>query len=247
MNKNIVCIHGGSFEGYDRYWKSTGIDYDYLNDVTNVDIGTELKYTEQDVRTTFRFDGNVSKKHYWNSFGNRNIIWFYAHLRMIYYYHKNPQYKYYWFYDDDVKIDNWEEFFKGFETNNADFLSYYCFKKEDYKSQPNIPVIDSNTTSEHMWFERFPGDGDKLPSEVTEYFGSFFPIVRLSNPAIKKLYELWRNDNLHGYSEGFVPTILNYYNFSLDTIFHKDSQSKHFDDSIVNVRHKNIKIGWEWI
>jgi len=178
MNKNIVCIHGAAFESYDSYWQNTGIDFDYLNDVTNIDKGTELKYKEEDVRRTFNFNGDVSRKHYWNSYGNRNIIWFYAHLRMIYYYHKNPQYDYYWFYDDDVKIDNWEEFHKGFENNTSDFLSYYCFKKGNYNSQPNIPIIDSNTTSKDMWFARFPGDGDKLPS-VPEYYGSFFPIVRL--------------------------------------------------------------------
>jgi hypothetical protein len=247
MNKNIVCIHGGSFNGYDPYWKSTGIDYEYLNDISKINIGEGLHYTEQDCRDIFRFQGQVSKSHYWNSYGNRNIIWFYAHLRMIYYYHKNPQYDYYWFYDDDVTIDNWKVFEKSFIGNTTDFISYYLFKKEDYKSQPKIPIIDNNTTSDHMWFERFPGDGDKLPSDVQEYYGSFFPIVRISNRALCKLYELWRNKKLYGYSEGFVPTILNYYNYSLDTIFDNNSESKHFDDKIVNVKHKNIKIGWQWI
>ena len=64
------------------------------------------------------------------------------------------------------------------------------FKKDGVNSQPNVPVIDNRTTSSHMWLERFPGDGDTLPDGITEWFGSFFPTVRYSNRAMKKLLEL---------------------------------------------------------
>jgi len=247
MNKHIVCINSNSYDSYDPIWKKSGLEYEYLNDVSKQDKGEGLKYTEADVRRIFNFKDNVSKYHYWNSFGNRNIIWFYAHLRMIYYYHKNPQYDYYWFYDDDIRADNWELFHDGFKNNPSDFISFFCFKNVNVTSQPTIPVLDENTTSKEMWFRRFPGNGDRVPEDIRDFFGSFFPIVRISNAAIRKLYELWKNNHIYGYSEGFVPTVLNHYGFSLDTIYNKESQSLHFDDNIVNVKHKGIKITWQWI
>ena len=246
MDKNIVCTNKESFHAYDNHWQKANIKFDYLTDITWHPLDIGIQYSEQDVRNLFNFKGNVSKKHYWNSYGNRNIIWFYAHFRMLYYYVNNPNYNYYWFFDDDVTIEDWDTFFKGFVSNRADFISMYCFKDSNVNSQGNIPKIDNNTTSQHMWFERFPGDGDKLPQGITEKFGSFFPIVRLSNNALRKLNELMK-EGIYGYSEGFVPTVLNYYNYSLDTIFDSNSQSRHFNDEIVQVKHKHGKINWEWI
>jgi len=246
MNKNVVCTHHGTFKSYDNYWSNAGLNFDYLTDVTYQPLNVGLQYTEQDIRNTFKFEGSVSKKHYWNSYGNRNIIWFYAHLRMVYYYINNKNYNYYWFFDDDVTIDNFDTFFKSFETNRSDFISYYCFKEPSVKSQLNIPVIDYNTTSGPTWFERFPGVGDILFPDTTEYFGSFFPIVRLSNNALAKLTQLLK-EGIYGYSEGFVPTVLNYFGMTLDTIFNSDSQSNYFNDELVKVKHKHGKINWEWI
>ena len=247
MEAKIVCTCADSYNAYMSHWNKVSFDFSYLADITKQDFNISgIKYNKQLIRDTFNFTGEVSKAHYWNSFGNRDIIWFYAHLRMLYYYHFNREFDYYWFFYDDVTIDNWDVFFNSFKNNDADFFSYYVFKNTDTETQNKIPCIDKNTTSQHMWFERFPGDGDKLPDYVTEKFGSFFPIVRLSNPALKLLHELLF-DGIYGYSEGFVPTILNYPGFKLDTIFDNTSKSKYFDDDIVNVKHKHSKIHWSWI
>jgi hypothetical protein len=241
MSKKIVCTCANTFKSYDSYWKTVDFDFEFLSDRYPVGI----EYDEQKVRDVFNFKGDVSKKHFWNSQGNRNIIWFYAHLRMAYYFILNPNEEWYWFMDDDVICDNWSEFFKAFENNDADFISYYLFKNKDVKNQPNIPEIDKNTHSSTAWFSRFPGDGDNI-DKSDELFGSFFPIVRFSNKSLKHLSNLLINKQ-HGYSEGFVPTQLNKDGFTLDTIFNNQSESDHFDVNKIHILHKNIRVDWSWI
>tara|TARA_B110000977_G_scaffold176691_1_gene232611 strand:- start:627 stop:1352 length:726 start_codon:yes stop_codon:yes gene_type:complete len=241
MSKVIVCTCDNTYKSYESYWNSVDFEFEFLSDR----YPTGIEYDEQKVRDIFNFKGDVSKKHFWNSQGNRNIIWFYAHLRMAYYYMLNPNEDWYWFMDDDVICDNWSEFFKSFENNTSDFISYYLFKNTNIDSQGNIPTIDSNTHSGTAWFDRFPGDGDFI-NRTDELFGSFFPIVRFSNKSLKHLTDLLIN-NIHGYSEGFVPTQLNKDGFTLDTIFNNQSESDHFDVNKIHILHKNIRVDWSWI
>jgi len=246
-NKLVVCTCSHTYDHYKNYWDNTGLDFHYLSHKINDKVKLDgLIFTEENLRKDFDFDLDVSKKHYWNSFGNRNIVWFYAHLRMMYYYNFNPGYDYYWFFDDDLTVSNWDVFLKSFEKNDSDFISYYLFKEASVKSQPNIPNIDNNTTSTNFWFERFPGHGDILYEDTTEYFGAFYPITRFSNNALAKLSEVTLQ-GLSGWHEGFVPTILNYYAMSLDTVFNNNSQGKYFSDEDVTVKHKHGKINWSWI
>tara|TARA_B110000259_G_scaffold4541_1_gene5146 strand:+ start:6440 stop:7168 length:729 start_codon:yes stop_codon:yes gene_type:complete len=240
-NKVIVCTCLPTFKQYDPYWKTVDFDFEYLSD--RVSEGVE--YNEQTLRDTFNFKGDVSKKHWWNQQGNRNIIWFYAHIRMAYYYTLNPNEDWYWFMDDDVVCDNWSEFFKSFESNDADFISYYIHKNVGVQSQPNIPEIDGNTYSGPEWYERFPGDGDQVDTD-SDLFGSFFPIVRFSNESLKYLVDIINKD-IHGWHEGFVPTVLNQEGFKLDTIFNNQSRSDHFDVDKIHIKHKGIKVEWSWI
>ena len=137
MSKKIVCTCENTYEQYGAYWKSVDFSFDVLSDRAPVGI----QYNEQMVRDKFNFRGDVSKNHFWNQQGNKNIIWFYAHLRMAYYYMLNPNEDWYWFMDDDVVCDNWSEFFKAFDNNDADFIAYYVFKKQGVQSQPNIPEL----------------------------------------------------------------------------------------------------------
>jgi hypothetical protein len=245
MHNKVVCTYKPTFNSYDSHWKKAGIDFTYLTDNTKQKLDVGLTYTEQDLRDTFNFTGEVSKTHFYNHHGNRTVVWFYAHFRMMYYYLKYPNYPYYWFFDDDVTIKDWDLFFKAFENNNSDFISYYCFKEESVTSQPYIPNIDSNTNSGNSWFMRFPGHGDIVP-ETKEYFGSFYPITRFSNMALKKLTEI-TSHGYHGWHEGFVPTVLSHYNYTLDTIFDQNSNAKYFDDTKVDVKHKHTKINWSWL
>lgn len=246
-NVYCVCTTPDVYPAYENNWKNFTKEIVWVTDNgKNENFNLGFTYTEKKLRERLNFTGEVSKRHYWNSYGNRNIIWFYAHFRMLNYYIENPNYDYYWFFDDDVKVDNWDLFFEGTDKDDSDFLGYIVFKDSNVLSQEKIPIIDNRTTSQHMWFERFPGDGDILPESIDEKFGSFFPTNRFSNRAMKKLLEIHK-EGLHGYSEGFVPTMLNKYGYTLNTIIKSDNTSDFFDVDQVNIQHKNMKINWEWI
>jgi len=249
-NVYCVCTTPTNYSHYVRHWDSfseTGYNLRWLCDVTNKkDFKLDFDYTEDDVRKNLGFNKKLSTRHYWNCNGTRNIIWFYAHFRMLNFYTSNPNFDYYWFFDDDVKAVNWVEFFKGFEGDDSDFISYFIFKNKNVESQSDIPKIDDKTFSNDQWFYRFPGDGDVLPGDVNEFFGSFFPVVRFSNRAMMELLK-FNDSGFDAYSEGFVPTILNYKGLKLSTLYTPENKSKYFDDKIVNLTHKNTKIAWSWI
>lgn len=253
MNKNVACMctvsHGNNNLQNEWIPLITNENYDkfLIVDVTkNNETKNGFLFNETEIREKFKFKHDVSKKHYWNSYGNRNIIWFYAHLRMMNFYVEHPNYEYYWFFDDDVQINNWSEFLMQTDMDNSDFISYFIFKKDNVISQPHIPKMDDKTTSKHLWFERFPGDGDVLPANITEYFGSFFPTTRYSNNALKKLVEL-NFEGFYAYSEGYVPTVLNHFNFSLNTLITSDNKSQIFNFEENKIYHKNIVVDWSWI
>lgn len=253
MNRNVACMCTVSHNhnNLPNEWlpQITNSNYDkfLIVDTTNNDHLKEgFLYTEDDIRKNLNFPHHVSKRHYWNSMGNRNIIWFYAHLRMMNFYLQYPDYEYYWFFDDDLKMDSWSSFLEETDKDESDFISYFIFKKNGVQSQENIPVIDSRTTSSHMWFERFPGDMDTLPEGITEYFGSFFPTTRYSNKAMKKLVDL-NTQGYFGYGEGFVPTVLNHYGFTLNTLITSEDKSNLFDFENNKIWHKNIVVDWAWI
>jgi hypothetical protein len=229
------------------HFRKTDRTLTVISDITKdstFDVG--FTYTESDVRKNLNFYNEVSKMHFWNSIGNRNIIWFYAHFRMLNYYLSNPHHEYYWFFDDDVSISDWDAFFSGVERDDSDFISYFIFKNKNVLSQPTVPMIDENTYSNDQWFYRFPGDGDVLPNDTTELFGSFFPIVRFSKRALEKLSEVHR-EGVYAYSEGFVPTMLNKHGMKLSTLINADNTSRFFDVDDVNIKHKNIRVEWKWI
>lgn len=205
-----------------------------------------FQYTENDIRKNLNVSHGVSPRHYWNSFGNRNIIWFYAHYRMLNFYLSNPNYDFYWFFDDDVAMNDWNKFLSSTDKDDSDFISYFIFKKPGVKSQPNIPEMDNRTTSKHMWFERFPGHTDALPSGTTELFGSFFPTTRYSNNAMKTLLDV-HSKGFIGYGEGFVPTVLNLHGMKLNTLITPNNTSNLYNVNEIRVLHKNIFVDWNWI
>ena len=246
-NIYCVCTTPDVYPSYKNNWTKFPREITWLTDVTNNNtFRLGFNYTQNDVRKNLNFNGEVSKKHFWNSQGDKNIIWFFAHLRMLNFYKTNPNYDYYWFFDDDVKVGDWNKFFERLDQDDSDFISYFIFKKNNVTSQEYVPIIDNRTFSKNSWFDRFPGDGDILDENTTELFGSFFPIVRFSNNALKKLLEI-HNKGLIGYSEGFVPTTLNKYNFKIKTLINSDNTSDFFDFNLVDIKHKNITIKWEWI
>jgi hypothetical protein len=252
MYKNCygICFTPQTYNAYKDWWsyfKDNKDTFIILDNSKNIEIDYDaFQYTEDDIRRNFNFHHPVSTGHYWNSYGNRNIVWFFAYLRMINFYLSHPNYDYYWFFDDDVYCENWELFLKGFENDDSDFLSYYLFKNVDVEEYPNIPKMDGNSHSGPLWFNRFPGHTDTLKDDSKKYFGSFFAIVRYSKKAMEELIKL-TNEGYFGYGEGFVPTSFSKLNLKMNTIFKNDNTSDYFDDSIVNVKHKNTKITWQWI
>jgi hypothetical protein len=211
----------------------------------NLDINAFI-YNENDIRNNFAFNHNVTQHHYWNSHGNRNIIWFYPQLRMMNFYINHKQYDYYWFFDDDVYCNDWDGFLTSFDNDDSDFLSYFLFKNTNVDSYPNIPKVDNKMFSGELWFRRFPGHTDTLEQTNNQYFGSFFPIVRFSKRSMEKLIELTMN-GFFGYGEGFVPTSLANHGYKMNTIFLPDNTSNYFDINKIDIKHKNIKINWEWL
>jgi hypothetical protein len=245
-NAYVVSTCDQTYNAYKNNWKDFPytIDWLYHTEKEFLPQPNYLYYSEEDLRRDTSFYGDVSKKHYWNSYGNRNIIWFYAHFRMMKFYLHYPNYDYYYFFDDDVSCDNWKGFVDGLTTSTSDFFSWFVFQKQDYKN--HIPTIDQATTSQHMWFERFPGDNDVLPGNINEWYGSFFPVVRISNNAMADLTSLL-DKGLHGWHEGFVPTMLNSMGHTLESLYQKDGTSKLYDVTKIDVKHKNQNIKWNWI
>lgn len=249
-NIHCACTTPNVYWNYHSHWSNFPRDRRkliWVSDVTtDPNFNLDFNYTESDLRKEFNFNINPSNKNYWNFNGNRNIVWFFAHLRMLYFYIKNPNYDFYWFFDDDIKMKNWDLFFDGTDNDDSDFLSYFCFKNSGVKSQTNVPIIDEKTFSKLGWFNRFPGHGDVLPEKTNELFGSFFPTTRFSNKSLSVLLEVHKK-GFYGYHEGFVPTLLNKEGLKLNTIIKPDNTSNFFDVNEVDILHKHIKINWEWI
>lgn len=237
-NNNLEEWVNKKVEGGDEY-----IIVDITKDPT---FNKGFTFTEQELRDKLNFTQEVSRYNWWNSYGNRNIAWFYAHLRMINFYMSFPNYDYYWFFDDDIKMDNWELFFDSFKNEDADLLTYFMFKNVDVITQPDVPVIDDRTYSKTEWFKKFPGVDAYLPSDMNKLLGSFFPTTRFSNKALKTIMD-YNTKGYHAYHEGMVPTILNYEGQKLKSIITPENTSNFFDVNKVNILHKNIKINWEWI
>jgi hypothetical protein len=251
MNNAIcVCTTVDNYGQYIDTWlenKIEGDDKHVIVDVTKKpDFNRGFTFTENQLREKLNFHTEVSKLNWWNSYGNRNIAWFYAHLRMINFYMEHPNYDYYWFFDDDVKMSDWNLFFESFRNEDADFLTYFLFKNVDVDTQPDVPVIDDRTYSRTEWFKRFPGVDANLPTDMTKLFGSFFPTTRFSNRALKTIMD-YNAKGFHAYHEGMVPTILNYEGQKMKTIIRPENNSHFFDVNKVNIRHKDQNINWEWI
>lgn len=203
-----------------------------------------VNYTENDLRKALDFYLEPSNKHWWNNGGGRNIIWFYPHFRMMYFYKVFPEYEYYWFFDDDVTFPNNDlyTFVDAHSHLDHDCMITYLFADLNAENKSQVltmtPGMGSFHAEDHNWLVHYPGPGDVQPAGVTEKYGSYFPLVRLSNKALKALVEEHENGH-YGYSEGYVPTVLNYRNLSLYSIFNKES--KVVVDESLEVYHRRYQ------
>jgi hypothetical protein len=257
----IVCTKANSSYHHDwsTAFRSTNDDY-ILCDLSsnapppsdvllNIIPDNFIAYSEADLRRNLNFDLNPSNRHWWNAGGDRNIIWFYPHFRMMYFYMLNPNYDYYWFFDDDVTFPNNQlyDFVNAHKHLNHDCMISYIFGDLTQNLQLETWDMDENMvvyhSIEHNWLTHYPGHGDIQPLDVNKTYGSYFPLVRLSNRALNTLLEEHKK-GYYGYSEGFVPTILNYKDLSLYSIYNKQSEIKvNKDLTVFHRRYHQMK--WE--
>ena len=218
----------------------------YLLDFVQDNIAA---YSEADLRRSLSFYTQASDRHWWNNGGGRNIIWFYPHFRMLYFYKMHPNYDYYWFFDDDVTFPQNQlyDFVNEHKVLDHDCMISYIFGDLNQVNQPDTHDMDERMvayhSTEHNWLTHYPGDGDIQPSEVTEKYGSYFPLVRLSNKALNVLLEE-HEKGYYGYSEGFVPTILNHRGLKLYSIYNKNSEVVVNKDLVVYHRRYH-QMTWE--
>lgn len=203
-----------------------------------------VNYTIDNLRKELNFYLEPSDKHWWNNGGGRNIVWFYPHFRMMYFYKIFPDYRYYWFFDDDVTFPNNDlyKFVDAHKNLNHDCMITYLFSDIDAKNESGVltmtPGMGSFHSNDYNWLSHYPGPGDNHPSEIKEKYGSYFPLVRLSNEALSVLVEEHEN-GYFGYSEGYVPTILNYRGLKLYSIFNKES--KIIADESLQIHHRRYE------
>jgi hypothetical protein len=256
-----VCTRGNSgfHDDWNRVFNFTPDDY-MLCDVSSNQvppINTTLKYVQDNVvmynegnlQNTFNFYLEPSNKHWWNNGGGRNINWFYPHFRMLYFYKVQPDYDYYWFFDDDVTFPENQlyDFVEKHKSLDHDCMITYIFGGLDQENQPLTHNMDENMvayhSTNHNWLSHYPGDGDIQPSEVTEKYGSYFPLVRLSNKAMAILLREHQK-GFYGYSEGYVPTILNHYGLKLYSIYNKQSNIT-LDNNLIVHHRRYHQLQWE--
>lgn len=257
----VVCRQAVSYYADD--WKRSfrKDNHDYL--LCNVKLDSQfdvqplldyvqdnvILYSTENIRDTFNFHIEASDKHWWNNGGGRNIIWFYPHFRMMYFYKIHPEYEYYWFFDEDVTFP--ENHLYDIVNSHADLdhdcMITYLFSDINNENTSQVPVVDENMVSyhslNHYWLSHYPGPGDIQPEDVKEKYGSYFPIVRLSNKAMRVLVEE-HEKGFYGYSEGYVPTILNHRGLKLYSIYNKDSKIV-TDESLVAFHRRYLELQWK--
>lgn len=221
---------------------------DLHNDIKFKFIQENLYYYNLDnLNKTFNSPPPPQLAHRWSDGGSRNINWFYPHLRMLYFFLANPNYDYYWYMDDDCSLidGTLSDLLNATSYSDADCMITYIFTEGDTK-QENTLFASAGMSSYHgdhsAWFHWFPGAGDKLPP-VSQKYGSYFPFVRLSKGALIKLYELHQQGFI-GYSEGYVPTVLNHFGYKLHSINREDGTLNVPCDAKVKIGHKKSEILW---
>lgn len=216
-----------------------------IQELENIYEANVVTYTKDNFQEE-NFNRPIDRRHRWGNHQNPN--YFYAHFRMLLFYLQKPEFDHYWFFDDDVTFKgDLKALLDNYNYVNDDFIAIQAFKKEDYPEFPNISVINNRMLGSHgNWLNNAPGPGDNFLS-IERHIGSFFPIVRLSNRAMKYLYDL-NTLGFYGYSEGFVPTSLACHGYQVSSML--DENNVFFIDKDSNkckLYHKGIDFTWEWL
>lgn len=254
----VICTYHRSFEGdgnktilnfQSQNLPNFSVLFDNQQNLSKEEVSKKYNNSEiclynDDDFTKYRFNKPIDRHHYWGS--HQNPKYFYAHFRMLVYFLKNPNYDYYWFFDDDVIFDgNLNSFIHGYSNIDDDFMAIQIFKKENYIEFPNVSVINSRMSgSRGHWLGLCPGPGDKFKN-TEKHMGSFFPIVRFSKKALQYLFNL-HLQGYYGYSEGFVPTSIASNKMKVSSMM--DEYNKFIvENNSCELYHKGQKFTWEWL
>lgn len=260
---SVVCSTPSFNVMYGQYgWDSTIKSYPELkllfDCTTKQDLDEKIKYEFvqenllfydlQSLEKTFNRTAPPDLGHRWADGGSRNINWFFPHLRMLYYYLAHPDYDYYWFMDDDCSfIDGTlRDLLNATSFLDADCIITYIFTEGAEKQEGThfaAPGMSSYHGDHSAWFHWYPGPGDIMPPDIKQKYGSYFPFVRLSKAALMKLWDLHQEGYI-GYSEGYVPTVLNHYGFKLHSLNKPDATLNVEVDTRVKIAHKRSEILW---
>jgi hypothetical protein len=260
----VVCSTPSFNVMYGQYgWDHTIKSYPELKllyDCTNKqDLENNIKfefvqenlvyYDLQSLENQFDRTAPPDLGHRWADGGSRNINWFFPHLRMLYYYLAHPDYDYYWFMDDDCSfIDGTiRDMLNATSFLDADCIITYIFTEGQEKQEGTHfagPGMSSFHGDHSAWFHWYPGPGDIMPSDIKQKYGSYFPFVRLSKAALMKLWELHQQGFI-GYSEGYVPTVLNHFGFKLHSLNKPDATLNVEVDTRVKIAHKRSEVQWK--
>lgn len=193
----------------------------------------------------FNFNKPIDLRHRWGS--HQNPKYFYAHFRMLMMFLKNPDFDYYWFFDDDVTFTgNIKQFLYDYNYINDDFIAIQAFKKENYIGLPRISIINDKMLGSHgNWLSLCPGPGDNFKT-TDKHIGSFFPIVRFSNRAMNFLYRI-HQEGYYGYSEGFVPTSLASEGYYVSSMLDENNNFYIPNQTNCQLYHKGIDFTWAWL
>lgn len=233
-------------QNFDNFYVLFDNHHSYSSDVVSKHYGGSdvCLYGDEDF-IRYNFDKPINRSHRWGS--HQNPKYFYAHFRMLVFYLKNPNYDYYWFFDDDVTFTgSLKDLLNNYSQDTEDFLAIQAFKKENYHEFPKISIINNRMTGSHgNWLSYCPGPGDVFKN-CNKHIGCFFPIVRFSNRSMEYLLELHRN-GYYGYSEGFVPSSLASNGFTVASMMDEFNQFFVPHNSSCTLFHKNIRFTWEWL
>lgn len=155
---------------------------------------------------------------------SKNIQWFHADYPIFIFYKKHPEYQYYWQIEFDVRFNGpWKYFFSHHEKLDSDFLSTYIETREQYPEWNAWGVHNLDV------------DDEKLRQSI-------FPLIRLSNHAIKLLDKEFLSGKC-GYCEVIIPSILNINNYKIEEIDRKFYNEKTFtSNNVIDTRYNVMKV-----
>lgn len=241
-NKNIRRFVGHGLRNFFVLFDNQrGMDHRSVSDA----YGSEVCVYDDGDFARLGFDRPIDARHRWGN--HQNPKYFYAHFRMLVFYLKNPGFKHYWFFDDDVSFDgDLGGLLDSYDRIGDDFIAIQAFKGDDYPDLPRVSRMNSRMLGSHgRWLDLCPGPGDRFNS-ISRRVGSFFPVVRFSNRAMEHLVKM-HLEGYYGYSEGFVPTSLASSGFQVSSMM--DEFDNLFVDSETDcvLYHKGGRFTWEWL